>query len=214
MTRFRLLALFASLFLLLGGAVACGGDDDDGGSGGDSTESDNGIAPSRTAVQRDEPSDEKDDPSSTQGLTLAEYFAEVDAIFEEADSATDDAQAELETLPDTASLDEQKEAIDTFLSDIIDIFRTAEQSLQDLVVPVEAGQPNSDFMSAIDDAADLAADLQEQAADASTQADLDDLVNAFDADVSAATADADAACLELQALATSNNIDVDLDCED
>ncbi|MEX0683781.1 MAG: hypothetical protein WD904_02145 [Dehalococcoidia bacterium] len=203
MTRFRLLALLTSLVALSGGAFACGGSDDD--------DAGNGTTPTRSE-DRDTPSDDKSHSPNPEAL--AEYFTAIDAIFEAADSAADNAQARLEATPEGAPLAEQKAAIDTFLTDIRGVFSDAAEAIDDLDAPEEVADDSGDFVIATEAAVDIATDLQGQIAGADTQQELDAIAATFDAEVSLTVADADAACENLQQIADDNDIAVDLDCED
>lgn len=181
------LLLTASVFVLSG--IGCGDDDD--------------LRGLRTGP-----------PSSDGGsISLAGYFTDLDDIFADADAANDDAQAVLDAIPGDASLQDQVIALDEFLSRQAFIFNDAVERLAFLDVPDEAAADHADFVAAVESAGVLAADLQDQLPAIDTEEEFQDIAIAFQTDVSPILSQADEACFNLQSIADSNGVEVDLDCD-
>lgn len=186
-----LLALTAALTL----AVACGDDDD-------------AATPSPTRT-----------PSPTTpratAMTLQAYFGELDAIFEQSDVASAAARAELDAgLASPADLEAEVAVVDTFLDDLITTFDDAIDGIEGLQAPAAANQSAAAFVTAAEQARDLAAGLKTDLAGATTREEVDQLISDFNSESDVLVARGDDACLALQLIADDNGIDVDLGCQD
>jgi hypothetical protein len=213
-----LFAALAIVLMLVFGAVACGGGDDDGGSPGGSGQDGGG---------NDDGGGDDDDDGPTEAptptipenlgeeLTLEEYFTAIDGIFEAADSATDEAQTDLDAaLAAEQPLADQIEAIQDYLATELEVFSDAIGRLDVMNPPDELEADHDDFLQAVMDATGAASGLQFALQDVETEEEATELIDNFEATVTEATGRSDQACFNLQAVADANNIDVDLDCED
>jgi hypothetical protein len=145
---------------------------------------------------------------------MEQYFAAVKDIFADSDDATNEAQEELNAVPATASLEEQTDAIDSYLTEIDGIFNEAIQRLDALTVPADAENGHAGFVSAIGESLAAADALQVDLPGIETQEQLDERLTQFDADVGDAISQADDACFELQDIADAEEIQIDLACEE
>ncbi len=179
------LPLLAALLLALSLALACG--DDDGGS----TTSSNG-----------------------DGDSLPGYFAGLQRIFADADDATNEAEEPLNETSSGAELDVKLSALDTYLGEIDIIFDEAIDQLNDLDVPAAATGDHQNFIDGVRESVIASDALRNDLTDITTDVQLDDRLASFDSDIDAAVDKADAACLALQRIADTEDIAIDLACED
>ena len=180
------LSLLAALLLALSLALACG--DDDGG----------GISAG----------------SNGDGDTMPGYFADLQRIFEEAEDATNEAERQLNETSSDAALDARLAAIGTYLGEIDTIFSDAIGRLENLDVPAAAEDDHGDFVDGVRVSVTAGNALRNDLTEITTNERLDDRLASFDSDIDAAVDKADAACLALQKIADTENVGVDLDCED
>lgn len=152
--------------------------------------------------------------SNGDGDTLSSYFADLQRIFEDAEDATNEAEVPLnETSPETP-LDIRLSALDTYLGEIDAIFSEAIGRLEDLSVPATAADDHQDFIDGVRVSVSAGNALRNDLTDITTEEQLDDRLARFDSDIDAAVNKADAACLALQEIANTEEIGIDLDCED
>ncbi len=150
-------------------------------------------------------------------LSLAEYFQQIDTIFEDSDEQLDQTETDFNNAFEAATtMDERIRALRVFLDETDRVLFLSLVQLGQIQPPPEVQQFHDDFVSEVEAVAQLAKDFFSALASVSVQtdADVDELTNQFDFDVSAATARADQACFSLQGIADENSIDVDLNCED
>ncbi len=178
------LPLLAALLLVL--SFACG--DDDGG---------------------DNPAG-----SSANGATLSAYFTNLQRIFEDAETATNEVEEPLnETSPD-APLDVQISALDTYLGEIDAIFSDIVGRLESLSVPAAAAGDHQDFIDGVSGSVSTGNELRDDLTDITTEEQFGDRMNKFVGDVDASVNKTAAACLALQEIADTEELGIDLDCED
>ena len=149
----------------------------------------------------------------TEDIILEQYLLTVKGIFSDANSAAAEAQAELNAVPSEATFDEQIEALDTYLSEITDVFSSAISRLQNLGVPEKAQSAQADFVEGTRDSLEAAAALQVDLGGIETGEALQDRLAQFDEAAEAAATKSDAACGALQELADGEGIEIDLECE-
>lgn len=190
------LSLLAALLLVLSLALACGDDD-----GVDATSSPSPSAGNTTSSPGD-------------GDTLSAYFADLQRIFEDAEDATNEAEEPLNETSSEAPLDIQLSALDTYLGEIDTIFKEAIVLLAGLSVPAAAADDHRDFIDGVRVSVTAGNALRNDLTVITTDEQLDGRLARFDSDIDAAVDKADAACLALQKIADTEDIDIDLDCED
>lgn len=183
------LGTFAAVALVL--FAACGDDDD----GADATSTPN------------------DNPSGDE-LTLEEYFTGLDGIFERANSESNAAQAALDDALNAAGddVDAEVAAVDDYVAVSIATFDAAIADMEEMNVPDEVADAHNDFLDAVNDSRELAADLRIDLQDVATQPEADLLISDFDVESAELVSRGDDACVVLQGIADANGIDVDLDC--
>jgi hypothetical protein len=144
---------------------------------------------------------------------LKQYFSDVEVIFAEADEATSDAEGALSEGTSDATFDEQKEAIEAYLTDIESIFSDTVNQLRALSVPEQAQEPQFDFISAVEDMIESADAFQQNLASIDDAEHLDTRRADFGGELNGAVERADSACSELSRIATEAGIMVELGCE-
>jgi hypothetical protein len=152
-----------------------------------------------------------EDPTNRVLLEL--YFTELKSIFDEADTQTEAAESKLNEQSTSAPLGEQIAAIDEFASTLQRVFQDAVDSLENMGVPTEAQEDHDEFIASVQDAAATISALQEDLPGIETAEQLQERLDQYDADATAAVARADAACFNLQDIADEDDIDIDLECE-
>ena len=180
------LSLLAALVLALSFALACGDDD-----GGDNPAGSNG-----------------------DGDTLSGYFADLQIIFDDAEVATNEVEGPLNDTPPDAPLDVQLSALDTYLGEIDAIFSDILGRLDGLSAPAAAAGDHQDFIDGVSGSVTAGNALRSDLTDITTEEQFDDRMDKFVGDVDASIIKADAACLALQEIADTEEIAIDLDCED
>ena len=182
--------------------LACGGDDEpaDGDSPG-----------TATAVGGD------GDGNGGGGdeLTLEEYFSEVDGIFERTDQEIDALNEELsEATTASTTVAEGVTAISDFLRQSIQVLSDAADDLEALNEPEDVREQHDAFLSAVRDGIGQTETLEADLQGVDTDAELEELTTQFAEDVTATEQEADAACTALEQIAASNDIVVDLNCQE
>jgi len=154
-----------------------------------------------------------DDGDSATPISLDQYFTSVEEIFDDAEEATDVAEESLNEVPRDAPLEEQIDAIDTFLSDIDGVFTDAAERLEALVAPDIVADENQDFIDGVRASLSLGNALRDDLPDIETQDELDDRLSDYGDDVEASVTKSDNACFDLHEIADAEGITIDL-CED
>lgn len=149
----------------------------------------------------------------TDLLLLGQYFFAVEEIFAQADEATGEAETALSEGTSDATFEEQKDAIDTYLTEIESIFSDTANQLRALNVPEQVQDPQFDFISAVEDMIDSATAFQQNLEGIDDAEHLDIRRADFGEELNGAVERADAACSELSRIATEARIVVDLGCE-
>jgi hypothetical protein len=154
-------------------------------------------------------------PAGGEELSLEEYFTEVDGIFERSDQEIDALNDELsEATTQSTRVEEGVAAIDDFLTESIQVLSDAVDDLEALKEPEEVREQHTAFIAAVRDGIDQTEALQTDLQGVETEADLEQLATQFAEEVTSTEQEADAACTELQQIADSNDIGVDLNCAD
>jgi len=199
---------------LAGLAVGCGGDDDEatntpGTSGSVTATTGNG----ETATATDEATPDDGANGGNGDGDIAEYFRDLAARFEFSRQDSDAAVATFNTDLDAAeTLDEQKEVINDFLNEMVQVFDDSILTMNGFSVPAIAEGPHFTFRDDIVEARAISEALKDDLDAASTGEEAQAVINNFDAEVGALVAHAQAACRELQDIADEQNIDEDLGC--
>ncbi len=178
------LSLLAALVLALSFALACG--DDDGG----------------------------DNPAGSNGDTLSGYFTDLQIIFADAEAATNEVEGPLNDTPPDAPLDVQLSALDTYLGEIDAIFSDIVGRLESLSVPAAAAGDHQDFIDGVSVSVSTGNALRNDLTGITTEEQFDNRMNKFVGDVDASVNKTAAACLALQEIADTEELGIDLDCED
>ncbi len=152
--------------------------------------------------------------STGDGHAPSSYFADLQRIFEDAENATNEAEVPLNETSSEAPLDVQLSTLDTYLGEIDTIFSEAIGRLEGLSVPATAADDHQDFIDGVRMSVTAGNALRNDLTDITTEEQLDDRLARFDSDIDAAVDKADAACLALQEIANTEEIGIDLDCED
>ncbi len=180
------LSLLAALVLALSLALACGDDD-----GGDNPAGSNG-----------------------DGDTLSGYFTDLQIIFADAEAATNEVEGPLNDTPPDAPLDVQLSTFDTYLGEIDAIFSEMVGRLEDLSVPAAAADGHQGFIDGVSASVIAGNALRDDLTNITTREQYDGRMDKFAGDVNAPVNKTAAACLALQEIADTEEIDIDLDCED
>jgi len=152
--------------------------------------------------------------STGDGDTLSGYFTDLQRIFEDAEDATNEAEVPLNETSSEAPLGVQLSALDTYLGEIDAIFSEAIGRLEGLSVPATAADDHQDFIDGVSVSVTAGNALRNDLTDITTKEQFDDRMDKFVGDIDAAVDKADAACLALQEIADTEDINIDLDCED
>ncbi len=204
------LALAAAAVSLLSLTLACGGDDDD-----ESTDEPTATESAANATEAGDDSGDDGGNGSEASADLEEYFADIEALFEEADADTDELSTLFDAaLAEAATLEEEKEALMAFIFDNGSILNNALDDMEDIDAPSETEDEHDAFIEVGRDLIALSADFADQLDQAETEEDIDAVNVQFDEEGTALAAAADEACAGLQAIADDFNILVDLNCED
>jgi len=145
------------------------------------------------------------------GLSLEEYFTQLDAAQNEVDRQFDEAFQLEEPGPDTS-----EEDIAAFARQVAEVFSTifedAEGTFGDIEPPAQAEEAHNALVQAIGDIRTAIDDVVDNIPDALSLEEMDAILGA--PEVETASNAVDDACKELQQIADDNSIDVDLECED
>jgi hypothetical protein len=149
----------------------------------------------------------------TGGSDESGYFAQLASILAGGQTGSDDANTKLNNdLSCAQTLDEKRAVINTFLDSMVGVFSTAITRMQALNPPADARDAHNKFLQDVQNAKTKSSDLKTQLANASTTADFNTIVNAFNTDVDALVSDANVACVSLQDLDNQHGANIDLSC--
>jgi hypothetical protein len=141
------------------------------------------------------------------------YFTQLATIFAGGKTGSDDANTKLNNdLNAAQTLDDNRAAINTFLDSMVGVFGTAITGMQALTPPDDARDAHNKFLQDVQNAKTKSSDLKVQLGGASTTADFNTIVDAFNTDVDALVSDANVACVSLQDLDNQHGANVDLSC--
>lgn len=149
----------------------------------------------------------------TGGLSLEDYFAELQEIRDAGDEELDALGQQLNSdLDDAETLDEEIAVFQTFLDDSLSvIFGTAFQ-LSFMVPPAEVAELHNAYLGTVEDFAQILEDLRNDLDSAETEDEAAELIDAFNVEVDESKDESVGICFDLQAIADDNNVDVDLGC--
>jgi len=195
-------------------AVGCGGDDDSATNTPGTPASVSATAGnSGTATATDEATPDDGGNGGDDDGDIAEYFRDLAARFEFSRQDSDAAVATFNTnLDAAATLDQQKQVINDFLDEMIQVFDDSILTMNGFSVPAIAEDPHFTFRDDIVEAKAISETLKGDLEDAETSEEAEAIINDFDAEVGALVDHAQAACRELQDIADGQNIDEDLEC--
>jgi hypothetical protein len=147
------------------------------------------------------------------GSDESAYFTKLATIFAGGKTGSDDANTKLNNdLNAAQTLDDNRAAINTFLDSMVGVFSTAITGMQALTPPADASDAHNKFLQDVQNAKTKSSDLKVQLASASTTADFNTIVDAFNTEVDALVSDANTACVALQDLDNQHGANVDLSC--
>jgi hypothetical protein len=156
--------------------------------------------------------DDSDD-SGADELTLEQYFAEVETIFETSSETTEQLNTDLDdSLSEATTFEEQLAALETFVAGASDLYLDSIAAMEDLPPPVETEQPHNDFIEATTDIANATGGLSDGLSDAEDNADVTRLLDEFESEIAESLFAVDQACEDLQDTADDNAIEADLRC--
>lgn len=150
----------------------------------------------------------------TEAVILEQYFISLSKIFDDADAATTEAQTTLDEATSDATFEEQKTAIDAYLTDIRGIFTDTLNRLRAHSTPDAVADAQADFITAVEDMLDSASAFQQNLPNIEDAEHLDTRRADFGDEISTEVTRADDACTQLQRIAEGRSIDVDLGCSD
>ncbi len=168
-----------------------------------------------SAADNGDDGDSGDSDSSVDTADLEDYFAEIEAIFEEADSELDAVGEDLDAAINVATTDREK--VDAFIDAFQHSGQTVETALlamDEVEAPKEAEDAHDAFVDATIGVLQLSADILSDLEEMTTADEIDAYFTERDPELTDATDAGDAACFDLQDIADENGIDVDLNCED
>lgn len=143
-------------------------------------------------------------------LTLDEYFAELERIGDDADTASD--EIELPGLDADASFDESRAAFVDYFEQATDIVEDGVQDIRALDPPDEASDAHDRYVEGLAKIMDASNDLLDEIEDADEE-EFDEILGGEDP-FEAIDDEVTEACADLQAIADDNGVDVDLDCDE
>ncbi len=151
--------------------------------------------------------------TATTSANESAYFTQLATIFAGGQTGSDAASTKLNNdLNAAQTLDDNRAAINTFLDSMVGVFSTAMTGMQALTPPGDARDAHNKFLQDVQNAKTKSSDLKGQLASASTTADFNTIVDAFNTEVDALVSDANNACLALQDLDNQHGANVDLSC--
>lgn len=197
-------------------ALGCGGDDDAATNTPDtpaSVTTSAGNGGTGTATATDEATPDDGGNGGDDDGDIAEYFRDLAARFEFSRQGSDAAVATFNTDIDAAAtLDQQKQVINDFLDEMIQVFDDSILTMNGFSVPTIAEDSHFTFRDDIVEAKAISATLKDDLEDAETGEEAQAIINDFNVEVGALIDHAQAACRELQDIADGQNIDEDLEC--
>ena len=159
-------------------------------------------------------SDDIDQPDGDVELSLVEYFQQIDAIFEDRDKQLDELDSELQTTFDAATtVEAQAQALEDYANLASDVVSGALNEMEGLDTPEEVDNPHDSFVDALELALSATETLQDDLDGAETMEDLQLVAQGFTEESTGIAQQADDACAELQGIADTQAIAVDLNCE-
>lgn len=207
------IVLAATATVLLSLALACGGDDD-------GEEAEGPAATESAGDETDGDDNSGDDGGNDSGGDggpgdLGDYFAEIDAIFEDADAESDEIEQSFdEAYTNAVTVEDAKDVLGTFLAQTRELQTAALDSFEAVDPPDEAEDAHNGFLEAGRDLVGLAERLMEGVEQVETEEDLNALSADFEEEGNALASAADEACFNLQDIADQAAINVDLNCQD
>lgn len=207
MKKFLALAFLPFAIFLLAGLAACGGDDDDADSGDD-------AEATETVVEdgEEDPTDDSGDDSGDDDNGDADpYYAAMEAIAIETDSALDEIG---DTLTSASEDDpDYIEIVRDSFTEAGTILETALEDVSDLDPPSEAEDAHDTFLEDLLTQTRNFANFSADLIDVSTIPELDALFGEYDAAFTEADTNFEASCLALQDVADEAGAGVDLECD-
>ena len=139
----------------------------------------------------------------------------MDAIFQKASDDSAGINQELDNGLNEAgtNLDEEKAAMEKFLTDTAGVFNEAITSMNALDVPAEAKADHDAFIAAAKASVLLASRLQDDISNAKTDTEAQNLISQFNDNYQPLLDAGDTACVNLQDIAATHGLDTDLACQ-
>jgi hypothetical protein len=151
--------------------------------------------------------------SSGGGLSLEEYFAQVEQLSDEMQTAGDDAQNELdEQLATAESTEELIELLDQFLTTALAVAGDFSDSMSDIDPPSEVSDLHQQTIDSFDEGITALEEVQGDLQDVETEAELQEFSTDVGQRFDELDAETEETCNGLQEIADENEIDVDLQC--
>ena len=144
------------------------------------------------------------------GLSLEEYFQQLEAVTADADAAGDLVFADFPE--EFASEEEQVLAFQDFYAAFVPIIADFLDAIDDLDPPAEAEDAHNEAVDAGRDFVTDLEDLTNELADVGSSSELEEVLD--DPELDAASDRFDQARFALQDIADANSIEVDLTCQD
>jgi hypothetical protein len=201
------LLLPAAALTLLAASLACGGGDDD-----DDGAADEGADGTPAATSAWESVD-GDRATPAGGDALGAYFEAMEQIGTRADAELEAISGELSN----ATFETDAEEIAAVQDGLLRTGQALETALiaaSGLEAPPAVDAEHDTFLAALEEVLILSSELLTASEDVTTSAELDALVDSYDADLTAADDAFDAACFALQNIADANGIGRDIQCGD
>ena len=150
------------------------------------------------------------------GLSLEEYFQQLDAIQDNADAqfATQEAGGSDQVPGPDASEEEVADFVRQGFQATVTTLTTAAAAASELDPPGEVEEAHNQLVAAVEDAVAAIQVIVDEFPEQLSSSDLENLDALLDtSEGDAAFVRLDEACLDLQTIADDNSIDVDLECE-
>lgn len=147
-----------------------------------------------------------------ENVVLEQYLTAVRDIFGEANEAAGDAVDQVSEAVEGAEFEEQKEAIDTYLTDIEGVFENTVTRLRALGTPDAVLIYRDSFIGAVEDMIQSAAAFQADLSTIEGGEELDERRAEFGEEIESAITRADSACRQMQRTGEGRGIYVDLMC--
>ncbi len=146
------------------------------------------------------------------GLTLEEYFQQLDAIADDADKRFEALNRDLFPEEGFDSEEEEVEANRASVDGAIAIDRDILDALNGIDPPPQAELAHDEFVAAVSQLLEVIRNVSDQLEDVDSASELDEVFVA--SGIEAAGDRSEQACFALQDVAVANGIDVDLTCGD